>query len=65
MVYHQKLEPSVSRIYEIRFEPTNFVTKQVPPKLALEDVNSSVFGKAVFYKACETTDKSRKAVIPI
>jgi hypothetical protein len=37
----------------------------VPPELAPEDGNSSVFGKAVFYKVCETTDKSRKAVIPI
>jgi hypothetical protein len=64
-MYHQKLDPSISRIYEISFEPYNFVTKQVPPELALEDGNSSVFGKAVFYKVCETTDKSRKAVIRI
>lgn len=51
-------------IYEIPFEPTPFVTKQVPPDLSL-DRKRSLFGKTVFYKVCEITDMSRRVVIPI
>lgn len=59
-MYQQQLETNFSRIYEVPFEASHFVTEQLLPELALEDGNRSDFGNAVFYRACETTDKSRK-----